>query len=167
MRAEFEAGNPMLALMPTRNLVAGAVLVALSACTQNPQFRMSNANQVYGSLDELYVLLAKAELGAFRSRSSFGGSVDGYAAVVGGFQLGRLLEADRAVSLDAVRSSLDAAISRCVAQVKNMSVLHRTEGIDPAAPVIEAVRQTCDAAAIAVAATETSSWLFATAAGDV
>lgn len=167
MRAEFEAGNPMRALMPTRNLVAGAVLVALSACTQNPQFRMSNANQVYGSLDELYVLLAKAELGAFRSKSSFGGSVDGYAAVVGGFQLGRLLEADRAVSLDAVRSSLDAAISRCVAQVKNMSVLHRTKGIDPTEPVIQAVREACDAAAIAVAATETSSWLFATAAGDI
>ena len=157
----------MRALIPTRNLVAGAVLVALTACTQNPQFSMSTANRTYASLSELYVLLAKAELGAFRSSSSFVGSVDGYAAVMGGFQLGRLLDADRAVSLDAKRRSLNAAISRCVAQVKNMSVLHRTKGIDPAEPVIEAVRETCDAAATAVAATETSSWLFATAAGDV
>ena len=167
MRAEVEAGNPMRAMDRTRNLAGGAMLVALAACSQNPQFSMSTANRTYASLSELYVLLAKAELGAFRSRSSFDGSVDGYAAVIGGFQLGRLLDADRAVSLDAKRRSLNAAILRCVAQVKNMSVLHRTEGIDLAAPVIEAVRQTCDAAATAVAATETSSWLFATAAGDV
>lgn len=167
MRAEFEAGILMRALIPTRNLVAGAMLAALAACSQNPQFRMSTANRTYASLSDLYVLLAKAELGAFRSTSSFGDSVDGYASVVGGFQLGRLLEADPTVSLDAERRSLGGAVSRCVAQLKNMSAIHGEKGIDPGDPVIQAVRNTCDAAAVAVAATETSSWLFSTAAGDV
>jgi hypothetical protein len=157
----------MSAPRPKRNLVIGAAVVAVAACSQNPQFRMTSANQAYSSLNELYVLLSKAELGALRSASTFDDSADSYATAMAGFQLGRLLDTDGPIDIGPSGSALQVAIARCVDQIKRMSVLHRTRGIEPASPAIDAVRRSCDAAAGSIAATETSSWLFATAAGDL
>jgi hypothetical protein len=153
---------------PKGCFVACAVLSAVAACSQNPQFRMTNANEAYSSLSGLYVLLAKAELGMFRSASSFRDSADDYATTIAGFQLGRLLDDDRpAAGIEPSPGELDAAIARCVDLVERLSLLHRTRGVAPGSPAIPAVRESCDAAALSVAATETSSWLFATAAGDL
>ncbi len=157
----------MAAPRPKGRIVACAIFVAVAACSQNPQFRMTNANQAFNSLNELYVLLAKAELGLFRSASSFGDNADSYATTIAGFQLGRLLDADRPAGIDTSRSELDDAIARCVKLVERLSVLHRTRGVAPGSPAIAAAREGCDGAARSVAATETSSWLFATAAGDL
>jgi hypothetical protein len=149
-------------------LAAAALLAAVAACTQNPQFRMNLANQSYGSLNELYVLLAKADLGTLRSPSSFADEADSYAMIIGGFELGRLLARPTgsppgAGSLD----DLDRAIRQCVGQLTQMSDRHRTSGIVPGSPTIRTVRERCDAAARSVAADEVSSWIFSTAAGDL
>jgi hypothetical protein len=144
-------------------LAIATTLVLVAGCSKSPQFRMANANQAYDSLNELYVLLAKAELGAYRSPSSFAGTVDSYAEVVGGFETGRLMGADRPREA----ASFDAAIDGCVGEVRGMAQTHRTAGIDPDAFVIRTVRSRCDAAANAVAENEVSSWLFTTAAGDL
>ncbi len=152
-------------------LATAVMLVAVTACSQNPQFRMNIANQAYSSLSELYVLLAKADLGALRSPASFGGEVDSYAQIIGGFQVGRLMVAGRpagsARSKAAALDEIDAAIGRCAAQVRSMSDVHRSAGIAPGSDTIRTVRASCDAAAQLVAANEVSSWLFTTVAGDL
>lgn len=159
----------MLASRLRRTFATLAVLAAVSACSQNPQFRMDMANEAYESLDTLYVLLAKADLGALRSPSSYPGEVDSYATIIGGFDLGRLLTAGRpsgkggAASLDHV----DATIGQCVGEIRRMSDVHRSKGIAPGSDVVRAVRTRCDAAARLVAANEVSSWLFSTAAEDL
>jgi len=148
-----------------RSLIVAATL-AVAACSQNPQFRIASANRAYDALEGLYVLLAKAELGALRSPASYAGSVDDYAAVIAGFQTGRLLDAGRPDAA-AAAESLSAGIARCVDDVKRMSAVHKAGGVAPGSAEIPRVRASCDAAARSVAASETSSWLFATAAGDV
>ncbi len=121
-------------------LATAALLAALAACTQNPLFRMNMANQAYGSLNALSELLAKADLGALRSSSSFSGEVDNYAAIIGGFEVSRLLAAGHPTET----ASLDASLGRCVDQVRRMSDMHRTAGIAPASAVIRAVRTSCE-----------------------
>jgi hypothetical protein len=152
----------MLAPGLRRILAATAVLGAVAGCGQNPQFRMNLANRAYGSLGELYVLLAKADLGALRSPSSFAGEVDSYAAILGGFEVGRLMAKDHASGDD-----LNKAIQQCVGQVRQMSDAHRTAGIAPGSARIRTVRISCDDAARLVAANEVSSWIFSTAAADL
>jgi hypothetical protein len=161
-------------MSPTRlkaTLATAAMLVALTACSQNPQFRANVANQAYGSLSELYVLLAKADLGALRSPASFGGEVDSYAQIIGGFEVGRLMVAGRRPGLSRSRAAafddLDAAVKRCADQVGRMSDMHRRAGIAPGSETIRTVRASCDAAARLVAASELSSWVFTTVAGDL
>jgi hypothetical protein len=159
---------PPSRLKPT--LALAAALLALAACGQNPQFRMNVASQSYGSLDELYVLLAKADLGALRSAASFGDEVDSYARIIGGFQVGRLMVAGRPASRRAGAASLDdldAAIARCAAQVTRMSDVHRRAGLPPGSDTIRTVRASCDAATRLVAANAVSSWVFTTVAGDL
>ena len=152
-------------------LATAAMLVALTACSQNPQFRANVANQAYGSLSELYVLLAKADLGALRSPASFGGEVDSYAQIIGGFEVGRLMVAGRRPGLSRSRAAafddLDAAVKRCADQVGRMSDMHRRAGIAPGSETIRTVRASCDAAARLVAASELSSWVFTTVAGNL
>ncbi len=144
-------------------LAIGAVLVLVAGCSRNPQFQMANANRAYGAFSELYVLLAKAEIGAFRKPSSFAGAVDSYAEVMGGFEIGRLLGRDRPESTAALQGPVDG----CIAELRSMAGMHRASGIDPDAPILQSVRSRCDTAALAIAENEVSSWLFATAAGDL
>lgn len=150
-------------------LAVAVTLVALSACSQNPQFRINTANQVYSALNDLQVLLAKAELGRFRQASSFNGAADSYAKVIGGFQVGRFvavgLPPDADVAGADALNPQDGFIARCVDQVRRMAATHRTSGIAPDAAIIGTVRHDCAAAARAVAANESSALLLTTAAG--
>ena len=144
-------------------LAIGAALLAVAGCSRNPQFQMANANQAYGAFSDLYVLLAKAEIGAFGAPSSFNGTLDSYAEVIGGFEIGRLLGGDRPEATAALRTPID----ECIAELRSMAAMHRASGIDADAPILQAVRGRCDTAALAIAENEVSSWLFATAAGDL
>jgi hypothetical protein len=142
-----------------------------TGCSQNPEFRANLANQAYGSLNQLYVLLAEAELGALRSPSSFASEVETYATIIGGFEVSRLIVAGRPASRTASEAAsledLGGAIGHCVAQVKRLSEMHRTNGIASGSAMIGSVRGSCDTAARLVAANEVSSWIFTTAAGDL
>ena len=140
-----------------------AALTMCAGCSQNPQYRMAIADQTYDALGGLYVLLAKADLGALSTAASHPGTMDEYAEVIAGFRVGRLLvfgppgtEAD----------GLLAQIAGCVSEVERMSATHAAGGIAPGAPGLEVVRDRCDAAARAVAASAASSWILTTAAGD-
>jgi hypothetical protein len=144
-------------------LAAIVILGLVGSCARNPQFRMTNANLVYNSLGDLYVLLAQAELGAFASPSSYGKAVESYASVMGGFEIGRLLATGR----PGEAGSLDQVIAACVGEVKELAEMHRRVGVLPDAAVIETVRTWCDRAAAAAAEQEVSSWLFETAASDL
>jgi hypothetical protein len=146
-----------------RILAIGAVLVLVAGCSRNPQFQMTNANRAYTAFADLYVLLAKAEIGALRSPSSFNGTVDSYAEVIGGFEIGRLLGGDR----PAATAALQAPIDLCLDQLRAMATIHKASGVAPDAPIVQAVRRQCDTAVQAVAENEVSSWLFETAAGDL
>jgi hypothetical protein len=126
---------------------------------------MNVANQAYGALNELYVLLAKADLGALRSPSSFDDEVGSYAGIIGGFQVGRLMAAGRPVG--GFLHDLDKAIGQCADQVRRMSDVHRSAGLAPGSTTLRSVRTSCDTAARSVAAEEASSWIFSTAAGDL
>jgi hypothetical protein len=147
-------------------VLAAAALAGMAGCSQNPQFRMAIASQAYGSLEALYVLLAKAELGALRSPSSFGDEVETYATVIGGFEASRLLVAG-ALDPNGPAAVLDQSIDGCVARVRQMSVRHRATGIPADPALLGGVRSVCDAATRQVAAEAASSWLFSTAAGDL
>jgi hypothetical protein len=140
-----------------------AMLALLAACSRNPEFRTSVANRAYGSLGHLYTLMAKADLGALRSPASFAGEADGYAAIIGGLEMSRLLSPAPASPTD----DLGRAVGRCVAEVRRMADQHRTAGLAPGAAVVGTVRSSCDAAAAAAAANEASSWLLTTVAGDL
>jgi hypothetical protein len=151
-----------------RALATASTLGVLAACGQNPQFRMNMADQTYTALNELYVLLAMAELGTLRSSASFAAKADTYAAIIGGFQVGMLIAAGRPLDpASDLPDDLDKTIPRCVDQIRRMSSLHRTSGISPDSPALENVRASCDAAARSVAANEVSSWVFTTIAGDL
>jgi hypothetical protein len=149
-------------------LATAATLAVLAACGRNPEFRTSLANHAYTSLADLHTLLAKADLGTLRSRSSFAGEADTYATVIGGFEMSRLLAAAPAADRTAITSDdLDRNVGRCADQVRQMSDLHRTAGLAPRSPIVRSVRTSCDAAATWVAANEASSWLVSTIAGDL
>jgi hypothetical protein len=149
-----------------RALATAAALSAGAACTVNPQFRISLAKQTYAALDELYVLLAKAELGAFRFPSSFAAEADAYAAVIGGFGVGALM-APRAGAEVEGAPDLVAAVDRCVGQVRRLAAAHRTSGVAPDAAAIHAVRASCDTAVRWVAASEAPSLILRTVGGDL
>jgi hypothetical protein len=151
-----------------RALATASALCVLAACSQNPQFRMNMADQAYTALNELYVLLAMAELGTLRSPASFTGMADTYAVIIGGFQIGGLIAAGRPQGPASDRpDDLDKTIPRCVDQIRRISDLHRTSGISPSSPALKTVRASCNAAARSVAANEVSSWVFTTIAGDL
>ena len=147
-------------------LATAATLVALAACSQNPQFRMNMASQAYGALNELYVLLARADLGTLRAPASFADQAESYAVIIGGFEVAGLLAAGRPPGREP-SEDLAATIGRCVDRLRRMSDQHRTAGIAPRAPITSAVRTGCDAAARSVAADEVSLWVFSTIAGDL
>ena len=94
-------------------LATAATLVALAACSQNPQFRMNMASQAYGALNELYVLLARADLGTLRAPASFADQAESYAVIIGGFEVAGLLAAGRPPGREA-SEDLAATIGRCV-----------------------------------------------------
>jgi hypothetical protein len=145
--------------------LATAALLALLGCVRNPEFRTSVANHAYGTLGDLHTLLARAELGTLRSRSSFAGQADTYAEVIGGFEMSRLLAA--APTGGTLPDDLDRSAARCAAEVRQMAAEHRSAGLAPDAPILRTVRASCDAAAAAVAAGEASSWVLTTVAGDL
>jgi hypothetical protein len=143
----------------------------LSACSQNPQFKISTANKVYSALNDLQVLLAKAELGLVSSPASFAKTSGDYAKIMGGFETGRFTAVGISQSVDVLDAdSLNPevkVIASCVAQVRTMAETHRSTGIDPASDIIPTVRQSCGAAARSVAANESSALILSTAAGDL
>jgi hypothetical protein len=153
------------------NLANLTALALLSACSQNPQFKINSANQVYKSGYDLNTLLAKAELDAFQNPSTYAANVDSYASAIGGFQVGRQvalvqptgLFRSKGIALDTLESDLE----ECIAKIAQMAELHRTSGIDPKSNITQAVRASCDKAIRSVAANETSAWIVTTAAGDL
>lgn len=154
------------------SLAAAVALAALAACNQNPQFRINTANQVYGALNALQVLLAKAELGRFRHASSFDAAADSYAEIIGGFEVGRFvtlvgLPPEGNAADDSALNPQDRLIAGCTAQVRQMAAQHQAAGIAPDSPLPETLRKSCSAAARAVAANEASALLLTTAAEDL
>ena len=152
-----------------RTLLTTCLLVIVAGCGRNPEFRDNLAQQAYHSVTELYVLLAKANLGALRHPSSYGGEVDRYAVVIGGFQAGRLLASDRLRGSKDPHSldGLDTNIERCVDAVRQMAEMHQRTGIDQGSGMIRTVRASCDTAATSIAGNEASSWFVSTLAGDL
>jgi hypothetical protein len=154
-----------------KTMVFLTTFMALSACSQNPQFKMNSANQVYQAGNDLHILLAKADLDAFQRPSSYATNIENYAAVIGGFEVGRqvavfqsrFLAPSKAVKLD----TLDSDIAGCLVRIKQMAKLHSTSGIDASSSITEAVRSSCDKAVRSVAANETSAWIVTTAADDL
>lgn len=146
-------------------------LTALSACSQNPQFKMNSAKQVYQAGNDLHILLAKADLDALKKRSSYAANIDSYASVIGGFEVGRQVAivqpAGLAPSKAAKLDALDRNIKECLAQIRQMAERHRTSGIDAASGITQNVRTSCDKAVRSVAANETSAWIVSTVADDL
>jgi hypothetical protein len=60
-----------------------------------------------------------------------------------------------------------SVVERCVADIRTMALRHKASGIPATSEVIGTVRSSCDAAARAVAANESSALLLTTAAGDL
>lgn len=162
----------MAALMrPGRSVPAAILLASLLGCGSNPQFNINSANQAYGSLNELYGLLAKAELGAFGSPASFAANLDSYSEVIGGFEVARMIDRRgkrrSAAANAAAGDDLDRAVAECVARVGQMAAVHRSRGIGPGSSQSQAARASCNAAARSVAANEASSLVINTVAGDL
>jgi hypothetical protein len=147
------------------------MLAVVSACGPNPQFKINSANQVFSAGNELHTLLAKADLNAFQSSSTFAAHLDSYASVIGGFEIGRQVAVVRPVSATpkkaAALDALDSNITECIARLKQMAELHHTSGIDAGSDITQSVRNTCNKALRSVAANETSAWLVTTAADDL
>ena len=143
----------------------------LSACNSNPQFRMISANRVYDSFNSLYILLAKADLGLFRSPSSFPAEVDTYGEIIAGFEIGRMVQTEKKLSSALARAesrdALASVIAKCVDQVKVVAKQHRSSGIPAGSPLLDTTRKACLLAVGAVADNERSSIFVATVAGDL
>lgn len=146
-------------------------LLFLAACSQNPQFKINTANQVYSALNNLQVLLAQSELGLFAKPASFPDQADSYASVMGGFSAGRFVAIATpplGVLLgEGAPAAGDGVVEQCVDQIRQMALQHKASGIAPTSGIIRTVRSSCDAAARAVAANESSALLLTTAAGDL
>jgi hypothetical protein len=150
--------------------VLTVVVLLLGACSQNPQFKINTANQVYSALNTLQVMLAQAELGLFAQPSSFAAQADSYAGVMGGFSAGRFVEIAAPPVVDLLGEAAPGSgsvVERCVADIRTMALRHKASGIPATSEVIGTVRSSCDAAARAVAANESSALLLTTAAGDL
>lgn len=149
--------------------MAAALLVC--ACDSNPQFRMNSANRAYGALNDLQVLLARAELGLLRARASFDAQAGAYAEIIAGFEIGRSVPIGKgmrsAASRAASRDALDGAITGCVDAVKAMAQAHRTSGLPAGSARLGAARQRCQAAVALVAENERPSIFISTVAGDL
>jgi hypothetical protein len=143
-----------------------AATLALAACSGNPDYRTDIASRSYAALGDLYVLLAKADLGALRAPSSYPASVDSYAAVLGGFRIGGLL-ARLPSDAGAPPDDIEGTLTRCLDRVREMANRHKAQGVAPGDPLLGTVRTACDTAARWVAADEASSWVLNTFAGDL
>jgi len=161
----------MQAVRLTGTIATGALVLALSGCGSNPQFNINSANRTYDALNTLYTVLARAELGALASRSSYGATVDDYATVIAGFEAGGLLKsAGRHAAGSRKRARLDslnARVDDCIAQVNGLAAAHRKAGIPAQSPLIAATRASCTEAAREVANNENSALLVSTVAGDL
>jgi hypothetical protein len=158
----------MSAVILRKSLAIATLLAALSACSQNPQFKINSANRVYASFHDLNILLAQADLGTFRKPSSFAANADSYATVIGGFEVGRFAAvglSSAAPSATASVDPLDQLIGRCIDQIRQMADTHRTTGIAPASAIRQSVQTSCEQAVLSVAANEDSALIVTTAAG--
>ncbi len=132
------------------------LFIVVGGCSVTPQLNKDLAKLATKSYNDLSTLLAKAELGALRSNSSFDKSVDNYAAIVSGYETVRLYVGSSNPqdnsAVGASSSTLGRLIDICLQQVKFLAEAHKASGIKPGSGITQPVRVSCDAATRSITA---------------
>ena len=122
-----------------------------------PPFNADANNRVVDAYQEISELLAKAELGAFQSKSSYRGEIGSYASIISKLETAKLSLLGSAPTGDetpAARANtlLVNILDGCLTNVKSFSQLHQQFGIIPNTGTTQPVRTACDQTVKAVSA---------------
>lgn len=136
-----------------------AALLSVSGCSAfAPAYVRDADTKATSGYEELSVLLAKAELGAFEDNSSYADQVDEYASVVSKFAVAKLAFAKSGtgsgVTRAAAANSLDILITNCISLVEGLADEHELAGIVPKTGTTQPAQVGCDAAVKAIRATQ-------------
>jgi hypothetical protein len=138
--------------------IAALALIVSGCSTFAPTYIKDADSKATVGYEELSVLLAKADLGAFEARSSYAEQVDKYAGVVSKFMVARLAFAQSGGGAGITRAeaatTLDALIGNCIQLVELLASEHEAAGIVPRTGATQPVQVGCDAAVKAIRATK-------------
>ncbi|MEL7114269.1 MAG: hypothetical protein AAGP08_01545 [Pseudomonadota bacterium] len=127
----------------------------IAACEIIPRYNSEADTLITGAYQDISTILAKADLGAFTSKSSFAGEIDTYASIIGKLETAKISVGNKTPTNSRqpaakTGATLDSIIGDCITQVKAFSDDHRDRGIIPGIGATQPVRVACDAAARAI-----------------
>lgn len=135
-----------------------ALVLMITGCDAlAPSFDAAANTRVTSAYQSISEILAKAELGAFTSKSSFAGQIDAYAGIISALETAKLtIEGDAPSNekLPAFKANqlLVGIIEGCLSEVKSFSALHKEFGIPASSGATQPVRVACDETVKAVGA---------------
>ncbi|MDQ0316073.1 hypothetical protein [Amorphus orientalis] len=138
---------PVTASSPTarRAVPALACALVLSACSVfYPAFQESTVPQIGEGYKTVSQLVAKTELGDYRTASSYAAASDTYAEAIANFATARAaIDAGAApLATDQAKTDVLLAIDNCIEAIEIMAEDHRTGGL-PAKVGYRATQTTC------------------------
>ena len=121
-----------------------------------PAFNADADRRVVDAYQQISEILAKADLGALTSKSSYQGELDTYASIISQLETAKLSVQSTGPTGDspAAKSNqlLIDIIDACLTNVKTFSQMHQQFGIQPNVGATQPVRTTCDQTVKAVGA---------------
>jgi len=123
-------------------LIAGCDVIA-------PSYDAQADSRVVNAYQQISEILAKAELGAFTSKSSFSDQINAYASIISQLETSKLSiegDAPKNSKLPSAKANtlLVGIIDGCISEVKSFSQLHQKFGIPANSGATQPVRVACD-----------------------
>ncbi len=121
-----------------------------------PAFNADADRRVVDAYQQISEILAKADLGALTSKSSYQGELDTYASIISKLETAKLSIQGSGPTGNSPAASNNALlvsiINGCLSNVKTLSQMHQQFGIQPNVGATQPIRTACDQAVKAVGA---------------